>query len=147
MNGTYLGESRFDGKTPHTLELALPSGVLKEGANELAIENVGDTDAPYSMVMLDAFEVTYAATPILVDGALEARVSEAGTLRIHGAHFATLQPRTCEQNVVVDQREGAGRTGNTGDEFAGIAAVDLRRHLAGRRALRRDPVHSLRNSR
>jgi hypothetical protein len=59
VNGHLLGEESFDGKSARTFRFEIPSGVLREGENALEIENVGDTGADYSMVMLDRFAVDY----------------------------------------------------------------------------------------
>jgi hypothetical protein len=59
LNGTLLGDERFDGKRSFELVKGLPSGLLVSGENSLEIENVGDTEAAYSMVMLDRFQIEY----------------------------------------------------------------------------------------
>lgn len=59
VNGTLVAESSFDGKESRRLSVEVPLGVLHEGENQLEIENVGDTAADYSMVMLDRYAVTY----------------------------------------------------------------------------------------
>jgi hypothetical protein len=62
VNGAYLGESAWNGKAAQSLELEVPDGILIEGANALELESVGG-DAPYSMVMLDRFAVSYWKSP------------------------------------------------------------------------------------
>ena len=59
VNGYLVGELSWDGKRAVTLEGAIPPGVLHAGENVLRLENVGDTQASYSMVMLDGFDVVY----------------------------------------------------------------------------------------
>ena len=59
VNGTLVSESSWDGKKARKLEAELLPGVLREGANVLELENVGDTEARYSLVMLDRYEVDY----------------------------------------------------------------------------------------
>ena len=59
VNGYLLGELWWDGKRAATLKGAIPPSVLHEGENVLELENVGDTRAAYSMVMLDGFDVIY----------------------------------------------------------------------------------------
>ena len=46
-------------KAPKTIEAEVTPGVLVEGTNTLEIENVGDTGAAYSMVLLDKFALVY----------------------------------------------------------------------------------------
>ncbi len=59
VNGTAVTGATFFGKSPLNLAAEIPAGVLRHGANELSIENVGDTSSPYSMVMLDRFTLEY----------------------------------------------------------------------------------------
>ena len=59
VNGTEVTESRFSGKAPLKLAAEVPAGVLREGKNELSIENSADADSLHSMVMLDRFAVEY----------------------------------------------------------------------------------------
>ena len=58
VNGGFVGEATFTGKQPYRLDAALPVSLLREGANELSIANVGDTGVS-SLVFLDRFEVSY----------------------------------------------------------------------------------------
>jgi len=60
VNGTFVTESAFAGKSPLKLVADVPEGVLREGENEISIENVGDTGALYSMVMLDSFAIEHS---------------------------------------------------------------------------------------
>ena len=59
VNGTYVGESRWDGKTAVTLDAELGAGVLRDGANSLELESVGKPAVAYSMILLDRFDVRY----------------------------------------------------------------------------------------
>jgi hypothetical protein len=59
VNGVLVGETRWDGRDAYALRVEVPRGVLRDGENELEIENVGDAGALYSMVMLDRFQVRY----------------------------------------------------------------------------------------
>jgi hypothetical protein len=82
VNGTLVSEAAWDGKASRGLEVELGAGLLLEGANRLEIENVGDTAALYSMVLLDRFEVDYPRTPRARKGRLEGTVLGSGTLLI-----------------------------------------------------------------
>jgi hypothetical protein len=89
VNGQLQGEDSFDGKSARTIELQIPGGVLREGENVLEIENVGDTGAEYSMVMLDRFALTY---PRRLDGServLEGAFATSGVLELSGAGDAS----------------------------------------------------------
>jgi hypothetical protein len=59
VNGVPLGDVTFDGKKSRLLEADVPPDVLLEGASSLRIENVGDTGASYSTVMVDWIELRY----------------------------------------------------------------------------------------
>ena len=81
LNGVLLGNAFWDGKTLHSWTLDVPTGVLRNGVNNLEVKNVGDTEASYSVVMLDRVSVSYGATPspdgFWTDGT--ARVPSGGT--------------------------------------------------------------------
>jgi hypothetical protein len=59
----------------------LGPGLLHDGENTLEIEEVGDTEAAYSMVMLDRFDVSYPAQLAAEQGVLDGSFSESGTAR------------------------------------------------------------------
>jgi hypothetical protein len=61
VNGTLIAEQWWDGERGVHLVGALGPGLLHEGENMLEIEDAGDTEAAYSMVMLDRFDVSYPA--------------------------------------------------------------------------------------
>jgi CSLREA domain-containing protein len=82
VNGMEVGGARWDGKLAKTVEALLAPGVLREGDNELSIENVGDTAAAYSMVFLDRFALTYARPVVADEAILEGRFRESGTVTI-----------------------------------------------------------------
>ena len=63
VNGTFVGETRWDGKTATRVGIEFPTGLLHQGENSLELSNVGDTGATYSMVMLDRFDVRYPRVP------------------------------------------------------------------------------------
>ena len=81
VNGTIVGEATWDGKVATTLELDAPAGVLREGLNTLEIQDVGDTGAPYSMVFLNRFPVTYPRRLVATGGTLEGRFASSGQAR------------------------------------------------------------------
>jgi hypothetical protein len=83
VNGVVAGEARFAGKRAHGLELLVPASLLREGANELALANVGDTGV-YSSVYLDRFEVSYPQVPTARQGVFEGVWSEGGVVEVGG---------------------------------------------------------------
>jgi hypothetical protein len=80
VNGVFLKDSSWDGKRPEHLETRVPISALREGENWLEIESVGDTDASYSMVFVDRFEVRYPRPVVMRDGTLEGAWSERATV-------------------------------------------------------------------
>jgi hypothetical protein len=84
VNGAVIRDATFDGTTSLEIEAEIPAGLLHEGGNDLSIENVGDTDAAYSMVMLDSFTITYPRRLVSERGVVEGRFDESGIASIEG---------------------------------------------------------------
>jgi Peptidase family C25/Concanavalin A-like lectin/glucanases superfamily/Domain of unknown function (DUF2341)/Propeptide_C25 len=84
VNGIPVLDSTFEGKSSFHVTAAIPEGALREGQNELDIENVGDTEAAYSMVMLDRFAVAYPRRLVAEAGVLEGRFSQSGVVEVEG---------------------------------------------------------------
>jgi len=84
VNGSLVAEGSWDGKTPRNLEAELPAGVLLEGENELSVENVGDTEAVSSMVMLERFAVAYPRRAMAQEGFLAGLWTESGAATVEG---------------------------------------------------------------
>jgi len=82
VNGTLAGEASLEGKKPARVEVELPPGLLAEGENALDLENVGDTAAPYSMVMLDRFSVDYPRYLVAEAGHLEGGFTTSGAASV-----------------------------------------------------------------
>jgi len=82
VNGTLVGESSFEGKSPHGMAMELLPGILREGTNRLEIENVGDTSARYSMVFLDRFRVVHPRELRAEGGMLRGAWSASGVAEI-----------------------------------------------------------------
>ena len=59
-------------------------GLVQEGENTLEMEEVGDTEAQYSMVMLDRFEVSYPAQLVAEEGGLKGGFSKSGAALVSG---------------------------------------------------------------
>ena len=84
VNGTPVGEASWDGAAPRTIEAPVTPGLLVEGANTLQIENVGDTAAASSMVLLDRFALEYPRTTAATGSVLRGMFSESGTVEVSG---------------------------------------------------------------
>ncbi len=98
VNGVDVGEATFAGKQSYRLDAVVPAGLLREGSNDLAITNVGDTGV-YSLVFLDKFEVSYPQASAARGGVFEGVWSDGGTAEVAGLSDSpivvdvTLSPR------------------------------------------------------
>ena len=81
IGGVLAGNATFDGKKPFRVEATLSGSVLREGANELVVENVGDTGVQ-SLVFLDRVEVVYPRLSGASAGAIEAAWEGTGTAEV-----------------------------------------------------------------
>jgi hypothetical protein len=84
VNGVPVGETTLEGKKPITFAADIPAGAFLEGDNALEIENVGDTGAAYSMVMLDRFSVSHPRRLVSLQGRLDGRLLESGAAVVEG---------------------------------------------------------------
>jgi hypothetical protein len=84
VNGVPVGETTFEGKKPLRFQADIPGGALREGDNAVEIENVGDTGAAYSMVMLDRFSVSYPRGLASLEGSLDGCFLESGAAVVEG---------------------------------------------------------------
>ena len=84
LNGTLLEDFTLEGGLPWQADSELLPGVLQEGENLLEIENVGDTGAAFSRVMLSRFEITYPRELLLEAGSLEGVFPSAGGAEVSG---------------------------------------------------------------
>jgi hypothetical protein len=97
VNGMYVAESSWNGKEARKVLAEVPFSLLHEGENVLEIENVGDTGAAYSMVMLDRFSLRYARRPVAEAGSLSGDFSASGVTEVSGIGAgATLVDLTAE---------------------------------------------------
>jgi hypothetical protein len=87
VNGGFAGEATFSGKRPHAVEVSVPASLLREGANELAVTNVGDTGV-YSLVFLDRFELSYPQVSTTQRGVFEGVWAQGGTVEVSGVSGA-----------------------------------------------------------
>ncbi len=96
VNGTVVGERSWDGKHPQKLDVELGAGVLRDGANTLELENVGDTGAAYSMVFVDRYAVTYPRLAKAEEGELEGTWTRRGTGEVTGVSWGASLVDTTE---------------------------------------------------
>ncbi len=109
VNGSLVEELSWDGKKAKHLDIELTPGLLREGDNLLELENVGDTEASYSMVMLDRYAVEYPRVALAGDGRLRGRWSESGTAELSGLVAGThvLDMSKAEPRWLLDTEVGA----------------------------------------
>ena len=91
MNGGFSGEATFSGKRPHRLDLPVPASLLREGANELSVVNVGDTGVS-SLVFLDRFELSYPQASTMQRGVFEGVWGQGGTVEVGGLSAPACHP-------------------------------------------------------
>jgi hypothetical protein len=84
VNGSLVGEDRWEGKEPRGIVAELLPGILQDGRNVLELESVSDTGAPYSMVFLDRFSVEYPRQLLGDAGRLEGTWTKSGTATVAG---------------------------------------------------------------
>ncbi len=70
LNGQQLADDRFDGLTPRSYDLPLPSGLLEEGENRLTLRLPGDTGFAFDLVHMDRYSVTFPRRFTARDGRL-----------------------------------------------------------------------------
>jgi len=129
VNGTLVTEEWWDGETGVHLTAELGPGVLHEGANELQIEEVGDTDALYSMIMLDRFEVSYPSQLVANEGELKGRFDRSGTAWVSDLENAYAFDVTGEHPLWLDRvnhAEGVGFGTEAGHEYLLVSGSSLR---------------------
>jgi hypothetical protein len=114
VNGGFVGETTFAGKRPHALEVSVPASMLKEGANELSVTNVGDTGVS-SLVFLDRFELSYPQVSTTHGGVFEGAWSQSGTVEVGGVSAPVVILRDTRQ----PGPEGSAVTWVTGFQTTG----------------------------
>ena len=59
LNGTLIGDDRWDGEEEHIQEMTVSAGQILEGSNSLRIESPGDTGAIVDILYLNRIELDY----------------------------------------------------------------------------------------
>ncbi len=120
VNGSFVAEASWDGKTPRRLEATLSPGILREGENFLELENVAAT----SMVYLDRFSLDYPHTLAAEAGRFEATFGFPGGATVAGLGAGS---------VVLDTTDGGARWivgALTGGDSLSLGAEAGHRYLA-----------------
>ena len=85
-----LDDFTLEGELPWLSDLSLLPGALLEGQNTLELENVGDTGAAYSRIMLNRFEVTYPSQLVADSGQLRGSFGQSGVAEVTGLTGSSL---------------------------------------------------------
>jgi hypothetical protein len=59
LNGTYIGQSWWDGINDHTFEINFDQSLLMDGGNTIKVTGILDNGVPYSIFHVDSFDLTY----------------------------------------------------------------------------------------
>lgn len=84
VNGTALGETRWQGIAPRQATLAVPAGVLQAAGNQVEITAHTGSGAPYSIYYLNGFDLSYPRTFRAVGDALAFSAAGAGKVTVAG---------------------------------------------------------------
>jgi uncharacterized repeat protein (TIGR01451 family) len=83
-NGANVGDAQWDGTTATEIGVSLGAGAILEGNNTLEVEALLGSGVPYSVIYLDAFEVTYSRQLQAVANELELTVPGSAHVTIGG---------------------------------------------------------------
>lgn len=100
LNGTQVADGLFNGIVSYPVTVAVPAGVLQEGNNTVTLRLPGDSGAPFDMIALDSYSLTYP----------RAFVAENGQLQFSAAASVFAVQNLPSPNVVVYRLNGAGLT-------------------------------------
>ena len=91
LNGTLLGDVRWDGKTWQTPVLTVPQGLLVAGSNTLRIDAPNDTGVTYDLIYVDWAELAFANTFRAEGDVLPFTYETSGTWQYRVDGFSTDQ--------------------------------------------------------
>jgi hypothetical protein len=109
VNGSLVGETRFDGMVPHTLTLDCPTSLLLEGENSLRLENAGDTGSLASFVYLDRFSIEVPQAIVPLAGVVEGRAAQPGRATLDAVPGSVVLDVTGTVPRFLDRATAGGR--------------------------------------
>jgi hypothetical protein len=121
VNGIPVGEAIWDGKAAIKLEAPLAPGVLQDGGNEISIENAGNDGAPYSMVFLDRFAVSYRRRAVAEGGVLEGSFDQSGAVAIEALSRGSLLVQTSPETAWLRGAEKASFRVEAGRSYLAVS--------------------------
>jgi hypothetical protein len=124
LNGQSLAEEWFDGLVDHPVSVQLEPGVLQAGANTLELTMRADTGAPWDIVRLNQYSLTYPRAFIARDGRLTFE-AEGELFRVEGLPSADVRVYRLDAGspVRLERVEVEGAEGAFSATFAGVAEL------------------------
>ncbi len=120
LNGVNIAEGRWSGISPYSVVANIDQSLIRQGDNVLEVKAVLDSNVPYSLFMIDSFDVTYARRYEAVNDYL--RFKAGGSSSITVAGFST--PSIAVFNItdplkpeVVAPASTGGQAGNYSVKF------------------------------
>jgi hypothetical protein len=83
LNGTFLGEARFQGISAYDATFAVDPALLSPSGNQVQVTGVLDAGVPYSLFFIDSFDLAYPRGLRAAGGAL-AFTGAAGPVAVSG---------------------------------------------------------------
>jgi hypothetical protein len=91
LNGTPIGESRWDGTAGHHFSMQFDQSLLQEGQNSVAVAGKLSGGAAYSIFYVDAFDLSYRRDYRAAAGRLICRSEDSGVITISGFQTPHIQ--------------------------------------------------------
>jgi hypothetical protein len=90
VNGTAVGEVRWEGIAAQSATFAVPAGLLTETGNQVEIAGLLDSGVPFSILYFDALELTYPRSFRATGDALAVRAAEPADIAVTGFSTAAI---------------------------------------------------------
>jgi hypothetical protein len=84
LNGTFIGEGRWDGTDAYQLTISFDQSLLLEGSNTIAVKGVLPGGVSYGAFYVDAFDVSYQRRYQAVNNRLLCRGNGSGVVTVEG---------------------------------------------------------------
>ncbi|MCU1244889.1 MAG: hypothetical protein JWN02_799 [Acidobacteria bacterium] len=90
LNGTSLGDVSLNSLDSKPVDLAIPAGLLLDGANTVVVEGVLDPNVPYDVFYIDGFAIRYSRAARASGGrlAMPAKPGSVVTATLNSGAFA-----------------------------------------------------------
>ncbi|NIM17639.1 MAG: hypothetical protein GTO45_37210 [Candidatus Aminicenantes bacterium] len=84
LNGTWIGESQWNGKYPHRFTISLDQSLIIDGVNTIEVTGILPGGVPYSIFYVDYFDLDYHRHYRAVNNRLMCRGGENPVVTIEG---------------------------------------------------------------